>query len=188
MLEQQKWCNSICLTFPLFSAFFSLTSEASKPNSIFTQLDHFNQTQSSHQFGRTRKFTIEFITIPPSHRHRHQPEYQISNSSVPAQEFNWTISLDGQLRLTWLRKFSLYQEDNPVDISWVARGESGESGSSNGTSRLVTIPSLSLGKTYTATLMDLKDEDKLTTFTFTACEYQSFDRWMENRCYRRRTR
>ena len=56
-----------------------------------------------------------------------------------------------------------------MDISWLA---SNESGSSNGTSRLVTIPSLSLGKTYTATLMDLKDEDKLTTFTFTACEYQ----------------
>ena len=72
-----------------------------------------------------------------------------------------------------------------MDIAWLAVNESG---SSNGTSRLVTIPSLSLGKTYTATLMDLKDEDKLTTFTFTACEYQSFDRWIENRCYRRRTR
>ena len=88
---------------------------------------------------------------------------------MPAREFNWTISLDGQLHLTWLRKFSHYQEDNPVDISWVADTESG---SANGTSRLVSIPSLSLGKTYTATLMDLKDEDKLTTFTFTACEYQ----------------
>ena len=54
-----------------------------------------------------------------------------------------------------------------MDISWVADNESG---SSNGTSRLVTIPSLSLGKTYTTTLMDLKDEDKLTTFTFTACK------------------
>ena len=57
-----------------------------------------------------------------------------------------------------------------MDIAWLAVNESG---SSNGTSRLVTIPSLSLGKTYTATLMDLKDEDKLTNFTFTACEYQS---------------
>ena len=57
-----------------------------------------------------------------------------------------------------------------MDIAWLAVNESG---SSNGTSRLVTIPSLSLGKTYTATLMDLKDEDKLTTFTFKACEYQS---------------
>ena len=56
-----------------------------------------------------------------------------------------------------------------MDISWLADTESG---SANGTSRLVSIPSLSLGKTYTATLMDLKDEDKLTTFTFTACEYQ----------------
>ena len=88
--------------------------------------------------------------------------------AVPDQEFNWTISLDGRLHLTWLRKFSQYQEDNPVDISWVATNESG---SSNGSSRLVTIPSLSLGKTYTTTLMDLKDEDKLTTFTFTACKY-----------------
>ena len=87
--------------------------------------------------------------------------------AVPDQEFNWTISLDGRLHLTWLRKFSLYQEDNPVDISWLAENESG---TSNGSSRLVTIPSLSLGKTYTTTLMDLKDEDKLTTFTFTACE------------------
>ena len=54
-----------------------------------------------------------------------------------------------------------------MDISWVT---SSEEGRANGTSRLVTIPSLSLGVTYTATLMDLKDEDKLTTFTFTACE------------------
>ena len=30
---------------------------------VTSYLDHFNQTQSSHQFGRTRKFTIEFITI-----------------------------------------------------------------------------------------------------------------------------
>ena len=75
--------------------------------------------------------------------------------------------MDGRLHLTWLRKFSHYQEDNPVDISWVT---SSEEGRANGTSRLVTIPSLSLGVTYTATLMDLKDEDKLTTFTFTACE------------------
>ena len=86
---------------------------------------------------------------------------------VPDQEYNWTISMDGRLHLTWLRKFSHYQEDNPVDISWVT---SSEEGRANGTSRLVTIPSLSLGLTYTATLMDLKDEDKLTTFTFTACE------------------
>ena len=162
--EQDEDCISEMLLSKAVGVIFKkLATFAEYKITVTSYLDHFNQTQSSHQFGRTRKFTIEFVTI-----FYQPPEYQISNYSVPVRELNWTISLDGQLRLTWLRKFSQYQEDNPVDISWVADNESG---SSNGTSRLVTIPSLSLGKTYTTTLMDLKDEDKLTTFTFTACKY-----------------
>ena len=89
--------------------------------------------------------------------------------SVPAQDYNWTITLDGQLHVTWLRKFSAYQEDNPVDVSWVAADK--ERGSSDGTARLVTIPGLVLGQSYTATMMDLRDEDTLATFSFTACKF-----------------
>ena len=88
--------------------------------------------------------------------------------SVPEQDYNWTITLDGQLLVTWLRKFSVYQEDNPVDISWVGDKDQG---SSNGTARLVTIPGLVLGQSYTATMMDLRDEDTLATFSFTACKF-----------------
>ena len=87
--------------------------------------------------------------------------------SVPKEDYNWTITLGGQLHVTWLRKFSQYQEDNPVDISWV--GDKVQ-GSSNGTARLVTIPGLILGQRYTATMMDLRDEDTLATFSFDACK------------------
>ena len=115
-------------------------------------------------------------------------QVQLFLTSVPDQEFNWTITLDGQLHVTWLRKFSSYQEDNPVDISWISSSSgrrksrldesvSMDQGSRNGSARLVTIPALTLGHQYTATLMDLKDEDNLATFTFTACEYNQTIDW-----------
>ena len=43
--------------------FKKLATFAEYKITVTSYLDHFNQTQSSHQFGRTRKFTIEFITI-----------------------------------------------------------------------------------------------------------------------------
>ena len=124
-------------------------------------------------------------------------QVQLFLVSVPDQEFNWTITLDGQLHVTWLRKFSSYQEDNPVDISWISSSSSSsdrrksrldesvsmDQGSRNGSARLVTIPALTLGHQYTATLMDLKDEDNLATFTFTACEYNQTIDWERGKDY-----
>ena len=62
-------------------------------------------------------------------------------------------------------------ENNTVDISWVSHGPGeADTGSNNGTARLVTIPSLRLGARYTATIMDLAAEDNLVSFAFSACK------------------
>ena len=84
------------------------------------------------------------------------------------------MTLGGELHVTWLRKFSTFQEDNPVDISWLKAGLSSPGGSNNGTARLSTIPGLSLGAAYTVTIMDLASEDALLTFSFTACKLVTF--------------
>ena len=61
-----------------------------------------------------------------------------------------------------------------MDISWVSHGPGeADTGSNNGTARLVTIPSLRLGARYTATIMDLAAEDNLVSFTFSACKCKS---------------
>ena len=58
-----------------------------------------------------------------------------------------------------------------MDISWVSHGPGeADTGSNNGTARLVTIPSLRLGARYTATIMDLAAEDNLVSFAFPACK------------------
>ena len=58
-----------------------------------------------------------------------------------------------------------------MDISWVSHGPGeADTGSNNGTARLVTIPSLRLGARYTATIMDLAAEDNLVSFAFSACK------------------
>ena len=87
---------------------------------------------------------------------------------VPPRDLSWRVSLDGQLHVAWLRKISQFAETNKVEISW--RTDDGESGSSTGTVLSSTIPSLVLGKTYKASLMDLREEGGLATFKFTACE------------------
>ena len=79
------------------------------------------------------------------------------------------MTLAGELHVTWLRKFSMFQEDSPVDISWL-QTSGGSGGSNNGTARLSIVPGLSLGASYTVTMMDLASEDTLLTFSFTACE------------------
>ena len=64
--------------------------------------------------------------------------------SVPDQDYNWTVTLAGELHVTWLRKFSMFQEDNPVDISWLQTpGIIG--GSNNGTAKMSIVPGLRLG-------------------------------------------
>ena len=87
---------------------------------------------------------------------------------MPPRDLSWRVSLDGQLHVAWLRKISQFAETNKVEISW--RTDDGESGSSTGTVLSSTIPSLVLGKTYKASLMDLREEGGLATFKFTACE------------------
>ena len=111
-----------------------------------------------------------------------------SSFSVPDQDYNWTVTLAGELHVTWLRKFSMFQEDNPVDISWLQTpGTIG--GSNNGTARMSIVPGLRLGAAYTVsdhstcvhsiepvlsqvTMMDLASEDALLTFSFTACKLE----------------
>ena len=64
----------------------------------------------------------------------------------------------------------MFQEDNPVDISWL-QTNSAIAGSNNGTARISIVPGLSLGASYTVTMMDLASEDTLLTFSFTACKF-----------------
>ena len=86
---------------------------------------------------------------------------------VPLHDVSWYVTLDGQLHVSWLRKISQFGENNPVEISWMVGGDTG---SSTGTVLHSTIPSLILGKTYTASLMDLREEGSLSTFKFVACK------------------
>ena len=60
---------------------------------VTSYLDHFNQTQSSHQFGRTRKFPIEFVT-GFYQLSRQNPEYQIFQSQPRSSTgpYLWTAS------------------------------------------------------------------------------------------------
>ena len=130
----------VCLCFRSTSIFWP------KQHALFSPSVYYNSFHRN-QFNKSKAISVLF--------------------SVPKEDYNWTITLGGQLHVTWLRKFSQYQEDNPVDISWV--GDKVQ-GSSNGTARLVTIPGLILGQRYTATMMDLRDEDTLATFSFDACK------------------
>ena len=67
--EQDQDCISEMLLSKAVGVIFKKLAAFSEYKiTVTSYLDHFNQTQSSHQFGRTRKFTIEFITIPPCHR------------------------------------------------------------------------------------------------------------------------
>ena len=68
---------------------------------VTSDLDHFIQSDASFQLGRTREYQClkSEVWVKPLCR----------VSPVPALDYNWTVTLDGRLLVTWLRKFSLYQ-------------------------------------------------------------------------------
>ena len=80
---------------------------------------------------------------------------------------NWSISLDGKLSVTWLSRISFFAENNAVELSWAAEEESGNS---SGTVRMSSVDSLSLGKSYNITLIDLEHGNMETAFNFVACK------------------
>ena len=61
--EEEDCISEMLLSKAVGVIFKKLATFAEYKITVTSYLDHFNQTQSSHQFGRTRKFTIEFITI-----------------------------------------------------------------------------------------------------------------------------
>ena len=62
---------------------------------------------------------------------------------------------------------SLYEEDIAVGLLWAVDEESGNS---SGTVRMTSVNSLSLGKTYNITLVDLEVGNIATSFNFVACK------------------
>ena len=177
--DDKDTCVSEVLQSKAVGVIFKKLSGFSEYNvTVTSYLDHFNQSDSSFKLGRTRNFSSShFKVCPKSH---------LLLFSVPDQDYNWTVTLAGELQVTWLRKFSMFQEDNPVDISWLQTpGTIG--GSNNGTARMSIVPGLRLGTSYTVsdhftsvhsvkpvlsqvTMMDLASEDALLTFSFTACK------------------
>ena len=84
---------------------------------------------------------------------------------MPSFDIKWSVSYDGQLYVSWLRKIALFGETNAVEISW---SSSEESGRSIGTANLSIISSLNLGTVYKVHLMDLEEEGEVATFSFEA--------------------
>ena len=177
--DDNDTCVSEVLQSKAVGVIFKKLSGFSEYNvTVTSYLDHFNQSDSSFKLGRTRNFSSShFKVCLRSH---------LLLFLVPDQDYNWTVTLAGELQVTWLRKFSMFQEDNPVDISWLQTpGTIG--GSNNGTARISIVPGLRLGAAYTVTehstrvhrkhkpvfqvtMMDLASEDALLTFSFTACK------------------
>ena len=137
--DDQDTCVSEVLQSKAVGVIFKKLSGFSEYNvTVTSYLDHFNQSDSSFKLGRTRNFFSSISKFAHSHLF----------FSVPDQDYNWTVTLAGELHVTWLRKFSMFQEDNPVDISWLQTpGALG--GSNNGTARMSIVPGLRLGAAYT---------------------------------------
>ena len=145
--DDHDTCVSEVLQSKAVGVIFKKLSGFSEYNvTVTSYLDHFNQSDSSFKLGRTRNFFLLHFKVCP-----------LSPStffSVPDQDYNWTVTLAGELHVTWLRKFSMFQEDNPVDISWLQTpGAIG--GSNNGTARMSIVPGLRLGATYTVTTVHM---------------------------------
>ena len=64
-----------------------------------------------------------------------------------------------------VRRIAQFAGSNRVELSW-SGGE--EEGSVEGTVARSVVPWLTLGTTYTATLLDLEREDSMATFVFVA--------------------
>ena len=118
-------------------------------------LDFFNISKTSEFVGRTCKFLLG------------KKCYQKYSITVPKEDVRWSVSLDGKLSVTWLSGMSLYEEDNAVGLLWAVDEESGNS---SGTVRMTSVNSLSLGKTYNITLVDLEVGNIATSFNFVACK------------------
>jgi hypothetical protein len=87
---------------------------------------------------------------------------------VPEDDVSWRVTTAGRLEVSWLRRVSQFAGGNRVELSW--RGEGGEGGSVEGSVARAVIPRLRLGRHYTATLLDLQEEDSMATFAFTASQ------------------
>jgi len=129
------------------------TLESKAVGVIFKKLQHFSE------FNVTVTSFLEFFN-------RTQSTHTIART-LPARDVSWLVTLDGRLKVSWLRRVAHFAENNRVELSWQGAGVE-ERGSVEGTVTRTEVPHLTLGKRYSATLVDLEEEDTIASFVFTA--------------------
>ena len=95
----------------------------------------------------------------------------INNSifAVPKTDVEWSISPDGHLKISWLRKIASYQEEEPVDLT-IMDLESGSVRNFLGTAQEVGVPSLKLGAKYEVVLVETASGEEYGPIIIEGCE------------------
>ena len=105
-VAHEDTCVSEVLQSKAVGVIFKKLSGFSEYNvTVTSYLDHFNQSDSSFKLGRTRNFSSSTLKFAHSVNTSH-----LFLFPVPDQDYNWTVTLAGELHVTWLRKFSMFQD------------------------------------------------------------------------------
>ena len=104
--DDKDTCVSEVLQSKAVGVIFKKLSGFSEYNvTVTSYLDHFNQSDSSFKLGRTRNFSSSTLKLAHSVNTSH-----LFLFPVPHQDYNWTVTLAGELHVTWLRKFAMFQD------------------------------------------------------------------------------
>ena len=89
---------------------------------------------------------------------------------MPKTDVEWSITPNGHLKVSWLKKIATYQEQEPVELT-ILDLESGSVRNFGGVAEEVGVPSLRLGAKYEVVLVEIASGEEYGPIIIEACEY-----------------